>query len=137
TILGDLNYDTHTGQIGRSGVSLNVERNPRLAYFTGLRYIRDLDSSVGTIGINYKLSEKYSLSFFEQYDFDFMSGDNLATRLTFTRRLARWFVSVTFIFDKGGEGDDIGIYVSLWPLGVPEVHIGSGSRGFLSSSELN
>ncbi len=137
TLLGDLNYDIHTRQIARSSIGLSVDRTPRFSYFGGVRYIRDVDSSVATVGFNYALSRKYSVSMFEQYDLDFQGGENLSTRLTITRKLPRWFVGVTFVFDRGGEGDDVGIYLLLWPEGVPEVKLGAGRRGFLSSSDLN
>jgi hypothetical protein len=137
TLLSDGNYDTHTGHLGRASVSLNVDRTPRLAYFGGVRYIRDLDSSVGTVGVNYHLTRKYSVSFFEQYDLDYRGGTNTSTRLVLTRKLPRWFVGLTVVFDRNGEGDDVGVFLALWPQGAPEVKLGSGDRGFLSSSDLN
>ena len=137
TFLTDAYYDTKTGTLGRSSASLNVHRSPRMTYFLGLREIEALDSRVATFGANYQLTRKYSLTFFEQYDLAFKDGDNLATRLTLVRKFPRWFMGVTVVFDRDGEGDDVGFYLSLWPEGAPEVKLGSGDRGFFSSSSLN
>ena len=137
TLLGDASHDPRNGRLGKASVSMNVERDPRLSYFGGVRYIRELDSSVSTFGATYSLSRKYAVSFFEQYDLDFEGGDNLSTRLTITRKLPRWYIGLTLVFDRSGEGDDVGVYLMLWPEGAPEVKIGSGRRGYWQGSELN
>ena len=137
TLLSDANYSTHTGRIGRSSVGLNVARSPRMTYFGGIRAIRDLDSSVATLGFDYQATRKWSMSFFEQYDLDFRSGDNLRTVLGIQRALARWRLGLTVEFDVGGEGDDVAVYLTLWPQGVPEAKFGSGARGFMGGSNLN
>ena len=137
TLLADFNHDTHTGRLGKWSMSMNVERSPRLSYFGGVRYIRDLNSSVGTFGATYSLSRKYSMTFYEQYDFQFERGDNISTRLTFTRKFPRWYAGLTFVFDRGGEGDDVGIYLTFWPEGAPEVKVGSGKRGYWQGSDMN
>jgi len=137
TLLSDLNHDPRTGQVGKASVSLNVARDPRLAYFGGVRYIRPLDSSVAMFGASYQLSRKYAVTFYEQYDLDFKGGDNLATQLTLTRKLPRWYLGLSVVFDQSGEGDDVGMYLMLWPEGAPEVKIGSGKRGYMQSSNLN
>ena len=137
TLLSDVNHDPRNGKLGKASVSLNVERDPRLSYFGGIRYIRPLDSSVATFGGNYRLSKKYAVTFYEQYDLDFRGGDNLVTRLTLTRKLPRWYIGLSLVFDRNGEGDDVGVYLMLWPEGAPEVKIGSGRRGYMQSSNLN
>ena len=77
------------------------------------------------------------VTFYEQYDLDFRGGDNLVTRMTLTRKLPRWYLGMSVVFDRNGEGDDVGLYLMLWPEGAPEVKIGSGRRGYMQSSELN
>ena len=94
-------------------------------------------TGVATAGFDYQLTRKYSLSFFEQYDFDFRDGDNLKTVLGLQRALARWRLGLTVEFDVGGEGDDVAVYLTLWPQGVPEAKFGRGARGFMGSSSLN
>ena len=110
-------------------------RDPRLRYYLGARYLDDLNSCVGTAGFNYELTRKYSFSLFQQYDFQYEGGHNLATSATITRKWPRWYTSFTFTYDQAT--DDIALYLTLWPEGVPEVQIGSGRMSLLGRSDQN
>jgi len=137
-LLSDVNYDTQRGVMGQASTSLAVQRDPRLRYLIGWRYLKDLDSSLATFGFNYKISRKYSFSFFEQYDMDFDGGRNVATSLSIVRQLPRWFAAVTVTYIGGrAEGNDIGIMLTLWPEGVPEFRLGGPAMSLLSSSRRN
>ncbi len=135
TFLADLNYDTNRGKIGRAAAGLSVVRSPRLAYYAGMRVVPDMDSAIGIFGAKYKINRKYSVSFFEEYDFDFRGKRNLATNLSIVRKLPRWYVAVTFTFDQSNEGDSLGMMISFWPEGIPEVRIGARSDMFGKSDE--
>lgn len=137
-LLADMNYDLGDGQCDLMNVGLAVERDPRLSYYAGLRYIHELDSSVGTIGAQYKINRKYTISAFEQYDFRYNDGVNLGSRISITRKLPRWYVRFTFTYDRRYAGDDdIGLMISLWPEGVPEVRLGGGRMSLLNQSDKN
>ena len=118
TLLADLNYDIDDKTIGRASVGLNVERTPRLSYFVGLRTINELQSAVGTYALRYQISRKYSVSFVEQYDFDYDGGTNLNTEVTIMRKFPRWYAGFTFGYDA--RYDDFTIMLNLWPQGLPE-----------------
>lgn len=133
--LADANYDINDREWGRADAGFAVTRNPRLRYYLGVRMIDDLDTTVGTFGFNYKLSEKYSISFFEQYDFQFDDGENLITTVSIVRKFARWYAALTFEYDRTQES--VGAYITLWPEGIPEVRVGSGRLSPLGSSSLN
>jgi len=138
TFLADLNWDTDDGRIERAAAGLSIVRSPRLAYYAGMRIIRDMDSAIGTFGAKYRINRKYTISFFEQYDFDFRGRRNLATNVSIVRKLERWYAAVTFTFDQSDEGDTFGLMLSLWPEGVPEVRIGGGTRSaLLKKSDMN
>jgi hypothetical protein len=134
-LLADMNYDIDRSIIGRSGLALAISRDPRLGYFVGLRTIEDMDSTVGTFGIRYKLNEKYSISFFEQYDFDYRGGSNSLTSVTITRKLPRWYAGFTVTFDK--RYDELTVMLMLWPEGIPEVEVSTGRMKLLDRSEEN
>jgi len=131
----DANYDTDRGILSRGSVELNVERDPRLAYFLGLRTIHDLDTAVGTFGFKYRVNKKYAVSFAEQYDFDFDGSKNLFTTFTITRKLPRWFAAVSFQYDQ--RENDLGMFLTFWPEGVSEVRLGAGRMSLLGSSGRN
>ncbi len=132
TFMADTNFDVDDCSFGRTSVGLAVARNPRLRYFLGIRHIRDLGSAVGTAGFKYQMTEKYSISAFQQYDFEFNDGENLATTFSIVRKFPRWFVGFTFLYDQ--SEDDVGLILTLWPEGVPEFRIGSGRVSLLGRS---
>ena len=134
-ILADANYDMNTNQFGRADAGIAIQRNPRLRYYLGIRYIRDQDTTVGTIGFNYKINTKYSLGFFEQYDFNVAEQKNLLTTINIIRKFERWYGAITFQYDAT-EGS-FGVYFTIWPEGVPEAKIGSGRVSPLGTSTQN
>ncbi len=133
TFLADGNYDTNRGVMGRWDFGVAVQRDPRLRYYLGIRSIEDLDSTISTIGATYQINEKYSVSGFLQYDYG--SSQTLGTSLSLIRKFPRWYLGTTFVTDK--RTGDLGIYVTVWPEGIPEVRLGSGRTTLLSQSDLN
>ncbi|MDP6543990.1 MAG: hypothetical protein QGH60_08355 [Phycisphaerae bacterium] len=129
------NYDVNTGKLGHFGVGLSVTRDPRFKYYVGLFALPAVDSSVGTVGFTYQINNKYSLSVFEQYDFDFDGHKAVATSIRVTRKFPRWYAGVAFIFDQ--TRDDVGLYLTFWPEGVPEFRVATGRLSPLSSSDKN
>lgn len=137
-LLSDFNVDTDTSSLAQASIGLAVARDPRVRYYLGCRYLKDLDSSLATFGVNYKLSRKYSVSFFEQYDMDFDGSRNIATSLSIIRQLPRWYAGLTFTYVAGtAEGDDVVVMLTLWPEGIPEVRMGGGGVSLLSRSRRN
>jgi hypothetical protein len=133
--LTDINYDIKSNDIGLFNAGIAVQRDPRFRYYLGLRYIRALDSSVGTAGINYKINKKYSISLFEQYDFLFDNGKNLASSISIIRKLPRWYVAGTLTYDA--TKNDVSFMVTIWPEGAPELKIGGNRMGILGPSSNN
>jgi len=129
------NYDVDSGKLGLLAAGLTVKRSPRFKYHLGVFALPAVDSSVGTIGFTYQIDPKYSLSVFEQYDFDFDGHKNVRTSVRLTRKFPRWYAGVAFIFDQ--TRDDVGLYLTLWPEGVPEFRIATGRLSPLSSSDKN
>lgn len=135
TVLGDMNWDLDAAEVGVAGIGLAVQRDPRLRYFLGTRYLDPADSWVGTFGLNYKLSEKYEFVGFQQYDFRLDGGENLATQLSIVRKLPRWYVGVTVSIDRAT--DDASVVITLWPEGIPEFRLGSSRSNSFAYSTLN
>jgi hypothetical protein len=120
-IVHDSVFDTNTGNMGTSNISLAVEREPRMAYFVGWRYIHDTNSNLIAFGGNYKLSEKHSVAVREMYDIE--EGRNYQTELAYIRKWPRWYSAVALDVDRGI--DDVGITFSVWPEGAPRIGLGS------------
>lgn len=127
-------YDVNRGNVGTSNVSLAVEREPRLAYYLGWRYIHDTDNSLLAFGANYKLSEKHTLAFRELYDIQ--EGRNFSTQVIYIRKWPRWYTAIEFDIDRSLE--DVGINLSVWPEGAPRLGLGSKRfTGLTDSVGLN
>ena len=131
TLLADANYDTDSGRLGRGNIGLAVSRSPRLSYYLGLRYIQAVDSSVGTVGVNYQISRKYAFRAFEQYDLDFRGGRNEVTSASIVRKFSRSYLAFTFAYDQ--TYDRFTAVVSFWPEGVPEAALGGQRMSYLST----
>ncbi|MCJ7545138.1 MAG: hypothetical protein MUP47_11380 [Phycisphaerae bacterium] len=137
-LLSDVNVDADTSSVAQASMGLAVARDPRVRYYLGWRYLKDLDSSLATFGANYKLSRKYSVSFFEQYDMDYDGSRNIATSISIIRQLPRWYAGLTITYVSGvTEQDDIVVMLTLWPEGIPEVRMGGGGVSLLSRSRRN
>ena len=132
-VLADANYDIDSGSLARANIGVAVARSPRLKYYLGLRRIRELDSAIGTVGVDYQINRKYRISAFEQYDFDFDSGQNLTTQITLTRKFPRLYTAFTFAYDAAYG--DVSLVISLWPEGIPEARIGGFRTSLLGRSE--
>jgi hypothetical protein len=133
--LADANYDMDSEGFGRIDAGFAVQRDPRLRYYLGVRRIRDESTTVGTFGFNYKLSQRYSLGFFEQYDFDSVEQKNLLTTLSLIRKFERWYGAISFEYDR--TQGSFGAYFTFWPEGAPEAKIGSGRASPLGTSSQN
>jgi len=133
--LADGNLDLDTGRLRRWNLGLAVTRDPRLRYYLGFRRILDLDSAIATAGFTYRINPKYSLSFLEQIDVDYDGHRSLASSITLVRKFPRWHVGATFVMDH--RTDDVGLYITVWPEGIPEFRLGSGRATLLSQSDMN
>ncbi len=135
TFLADINYDIDDKTIGRAGVGLEVERSPRFSYFVGLRTINELSSAVGTYAIRYRINQKYTVAFAEQYDFDYDGGTNLSTAVTITRKFPRWYVSLVIEYDA--RYDDYTVMLNLWPEGISEAAFQTDAFSMRDRSDKN
>jgi len=129
------NIDLPTGKCRVQDLGLTVRRSPRLAYFLEMRHIKDLDSLIGTVGANYQLTRKYSVQFREQYDFQFDDGRNLQTSVTIIRKFPRWYTALTFSYNA--SDDDVGVFLSLWPEGIPEFRLAGFGTNLLEYEDKN
>ncbi|MFP4054570.1 MAG: hypothetical protein ACLFV7_11985 [Phycisphaerae bacterium] len=136
-LLADVNYDVDSGKVKVANAGLVLRRAPRLRTYLGWRYMSDLDTSVGTIGLRYQINEKYSLSVFEQYDFDFRSRRNLKTVVTIVRKWPRWYSSLSFTYGQVDEGETLALALTFWPEGIDEVRIRTGRLSVVDSSDDN
>jgi len=128
-ILSDANFDTNDGNMDLFNISYAVERTPRLSYFVAYRRIGDTDSDLLGAGMNYRISDKYTMALRSYYDVEHSSLEKLD--LTFIRKFPRWYGALTLELDE--IEDSYGIGFSVWPEGAPQAAI--GTRKFTGLSE--
>jgi len=127
-ILSDLNYDVQDNKVEQFNVGLSRLVWPNLSYYIGTRYMRSIEidgdrgSNALTFAATYKISQRYTLTFAEQYDFK-RDGRTL-TQVSLIRRYHRLYYGITYGIDE--TLDRRTIMFTIWPEGIGEM--GSGSR---------
>jgi hypothetical protein len=132
-LLTEANYDINDGEMDILNVSLAVERTPRFSYLVGYRVIDETRSNLLGFGMNYRMTEKHTLTLRELFDLE--EGETLDFTIGLIRKLPRWFTALSFEVDEAE--DDFGVSFSIWPEGLPSA--GAGSRRFtgLADSTLH
>lgn len=128
-ILSDANFDLDDGNVDLLGLSYAVERSPRFSYFVGYRRIHDTESDLIGAGLNYAFNPKYRLAVRTYYDIERSRTDMFD--ISIIRKWPRWYTALTFEVDE--LEDVIGIGLSVWPEGAPQIAL--GSRRYTSLSE--
>lgn len=99
----------------------SVQLTPQTGMGLAYHYISDSSSTL-TGNLRLRLSDRYSLSVYEQYELDSrgMGGTvNLETRVALERAFHQWLGRLIFYYDAGNDGD-IGLMVGFTPRGLLE-----------------
>ncbi len=125
-ILSDGYYDIQSGDVQQFNIGYSRLAWPDLSYYIGSRYLTETDilgekgSNAFTFSATYKLNERYSLVFGQQFDFDYQ--DNIRSDITLIRKYHRVRWGLTFSTDESLGQESI--VFSIWPQGVKELAIG-------------
>lgn len=126
-LLGDISYNIEESTLATASIGVAVQRDDRLTWFLGTRYIEPLDSNITTASIIYKMSARYSLAL--QESFDFGENEGVLSAASIIRRFDRFATTVTFYHDE--RDDDSGVRFSVAPDGL------GGSLGSNTFAERN
>jgi hypothetical protein len=113
-LISDAQYNLDEERLATASIGLVARRDTRVTYFLGLRYIEDLDSSVGTIAATYELTRKYSVGFRQSYDFREEGG--VYSSINVQRKFDRFFMMFTAYNDSNDDVQGIGF--ALYPEGL-------------------
>ncbi|MBV8781113.1 MAG: hypothetical protein JO353_06920, partial [Phycisphaerae bacterium] len=97
-MLADEEYNLDTNSLATASIGWAVQREDRLAYFLGLRYIGVLNSTIASVGASYQLSLRYNVSVSESIDVS--SRRSEGSSFTITRHFDRFFASLTLFYDQ-------------------------------------
>jgi hypothetical protein len=123
-VLADEEYNLDKNELATASIGAAVQRDVRLAYFVGLRYIGQIDSTVASIAADYQLSLRYNVAFSESVDVSTQKSED--SSVTLTRHFDRFYASITVYYDQ--INDQEGFRFGFIPEGV--------SKG-VSSDQLN
>ncbi|MBC8109080.1 MAG: LPS assembly protein LptD [Anaerolineae bacterium] len=123
-LLADAQYNIDQGELATTSIGLAVQRDPRLSYFIGTRYIGQINSTIANIAATYDLSAKYTLSFNQGFNLSDRTNQN--SSVTIIRRFDRLLATLTLYYDA--VEDQSGFQFGLIPEGL-----GVG----ISSDQLN
>jgi hypothetical protein len=137
-LLGDMNYDVHSGVVQQLDVGLSRYVYPDLSLYLGSRFLRPIIVNVdenndgitdihevgsqSVVGaLTYQLGQRYWITYAQEYNFDF--GKNVSSNLAIIRQYHRLFYSLEFSIDNSLKRN--GVMFSVWPEGVKELSLGS------------
>jgi len=138
TLLSEANYDVQSGHLQQLNLGMNRYVFPDVSYYVGSRYLRPIQVNVdedddgileiheqgshSVIGaVTWQLSERYTATFSQEYNFDF--GKNIRSDLTIVRQYHRMFYAVSFSIDESLKRNSV--MFSIWPQGVNEMGVGA------------
>lgn len=113
-ILSDAQYNLDEQDLATTSIGAAVQRDTRLSYFLGLRYINVVDSVIASFSSNYQLSSKYSVQFSQSLSLNDRKSQN--TNVTLTRKFDRYFLQFSFYYDA--IDDETGFRFGLFPEGL-------------------
>lgn len=126
-VIGDITVNVDEMSLATTAVGLAVQRDPRVRYFAGVRYIGEINSTIGTITFDYDISARYSIGV--RQSFDFSEGESQDTSIELTRKFEQFLFTIDVYFDQIEEESGIAFQFSPrnLPFGGPSVN-GRGSR---------
>jgi hypothetical protein len=125
-ILADTAWNIEHGNLATAGLGVAVQREPRTRYFVGARYIGEINSTIGTVALEYDMTQRYSFAF--NQTFDLSEGASQNTSLQVLRKFEQFIFTVTLYFDRIEE--EGGIAFSLSPRNIPlGLRVQSGASG--------
>lgn len=113
-VLGDVQWNLEEFSLATTSLGLAARRDPRVSYFTGIRYIGVVHSTIATLAFDYRLTPKYSFALAQNFDLS-ENGRN-STNFTVTRRFDRFFATVSLVYDD--VEDTTSLRVSIFPEGL-------------------
>jgi hypothetical protein len=97
-VLADCSENLDRERFATASIGLAVQRDERLSYFIGNRYIADLNSNITTFDATYELSRSYDMSFSESFDFG--QSRNVYYSATLTRKFDRFEAGFRVYYDQ-------------------------------------
>jgi hypothetical protein len=113
-VLADAEYNADYNRLATASLGLAVQRDVRVGYYLGDRYIDELHSNIITASLNYELSSKYFMAVSQSFDFGV--NHSVGSSLYVVRHFDRLFVAFVLSYDEVAHQS--GVSLNLWPEGL-------------------
>ncbi|MBC7784895.1 MAG: LPS-assembly protein LptD [Burkholderiales bacterium] len=123
-LLSDISWNIEQQRLATTSAGLLVGRGERVSYFTGLRYIGELDSTIASFNSSYQISAKYSANF--NAAVDLAKSSSRSGSFNVVRKFDRFYLSVGAYYDA--VEDTSGLQFSFYPEGLSGVNSGQLSN---------
>lgn len=112
-LLGDGSWNIEEQRLSTAAAGLLVGRGDRVTYYTGVRYIGGIESTIASFSATYQLTAKYTLNLGAAVD---LARDSRGGNLSVVRRFDRFFVTVGGYYDQ--TENESGVTVAFSPEGL-------------------
>ena len=112
-VLSDVEENLDKVRLATASVGVAVQRDTRLNYFVGTRYIADLHSNIITFDVTYQMDKKYSLSATESLDL--AQSKDVYYSFSLTRSFDNFSLAARVYYDQ--STNDKGFSLNIQPLG--------------------
>ena len=89
-VLSDVSWNADKRKLATASVGVVAQRDERLSYYVGTRYIDEINSNITTVAADYQVSSKYNLSFAQSFDFGL--GENVVSSVAVVRKFDTFFL---------------------------------------------
>ncbi len=113
-VLADASENLDRYKLATASVGIAIQRDQRLSYYVGSRYIAALHSNIATVEANYQLDRKYSLAATESLDL--AQSRNVYYTFSLTRSFDNFAASIRVFYDQ--STNDKGFTFGFQPFGI-------------------
>ncbi|MGC4031110.1 MAG: LPS assembly protein LptD [Tepidisphaeraceae bacterium] len=122
-LMTDASWNIKEQQLSTAAVGLLVGRGDRVTYFTGLRYIGEIDSTIASFSTTYQITSKYTVNLGLAVD---LARDSKGGNVAVIRKFDRFYLGLGGYYDQ--TDNESGLTVSFFPEGLAGVNSGQLSQ---------
>lgn len=113
-VLADAQWNLDEDRLATASIGMVVQRDERMTYFLGTRYIDQLDSNITTIAVDYQISSRYNIAIAQAFDFGV--GENVVSSASLIRKFDTLFIVIKGFYNQTTEQSGFGF--SIVPRGL-------------------
>jgi len=97
-LLADAQWNLDEEKLATASIGMVVQRDERMTYFIGTRYIEELESNITTFAADYQVSSRYNVAVAQAFDFGV--GENVVSSASVIRKFDTLFIVVKGFYNQ-------------------------------------